>query len=540
MARERVSRVAAECVALVIAVLVGAPLPAQVRGADAALAGPRVRTASGTVAGVTLPGGTRVFRGVPFAAPPVRDLRWKAPQPVRPWRGVRPADRFAYQCMQGRVFADMVFRNAGTSEDCLYLNVWTPAMTAGARLPVLVYFFGGGFIAGDGSEPRYDGASMARRGIVVVTVNYRLGVFGFLAHPALTRESPHHASGNYALLDQVAALHWVRANIAAFGGDPHRVTIGGESAGSISVSALMVSPLASRLFQGAIGESGGAFPPTIATPSLADAEQRGERFAASLGATSLATLRAMPAMTLLQATLDAHVLSADPIVDGYFLPARPAALYAAGRAARVPLLAGWNSEEGNARSLLGGVPTPARFGAVLRQLFGVDAAAAAAVFPASTPEEAARSATALASDRFIVFSTWKWLELQGGTNGAGVPVYRYLFSRPRPPTVAGTGDVPRGAVHSAEIEYALGNLASNHVFAWTPDDYRVSRTMQGYFANFIRTGNPNGPGLPAWPAGAVRSDGSAWRMRIDVVSQAERESRAQLELLDRFYARLLR
>ncbi|HEX4683846.1 MAG TPA: carboxylesterase family protein, partial [Gemmatimonadaceae bacterium] len=208
----------------------------------AAQASAQIRTANGVVAGITAPSGIREFRGVPFAAPPVRELRWQPPQPVRDWTGVRPADRFADQCMQARVFSDMVFRNAGTSEDCLYLNVWAPAASganASARLPVLVYFFGGGFVAGDGSEPRYDGESLARRGIVVVTTSYRLGIFGFFAHPELTRESAHHASGNYGLMDQAAALRWVHDNIAAFGGDPSHVTIAGESAGSMSVSALM-------------------------------------------------------------------------------------------------------------------------------------------------------------------------------------------------------------------------------------------------------------------------------------------------------------
>jgi para-nitrobenzyl esterase len=191
-----------------------------------------VRTANGVVAGLVAPSGVRVFRGIPFAAPPVGDLRWRPPQPAPDWTGVRPADRFAYQCMQARVFGDMMFRNAGMSEDCLYLNVWQPpAARAGAALPVLVYFYGGGFVAGDGSEPRYDGESMARRGIVVVTLSYRLGVFGFFAHPELTAESPERASGNYALMDQAAALRWVQANVAAFGGDPRQVTIAGESAG---------------------------------------------------------------------------------------------------------------------------------------------------------------------------------------------------------------------------------------------------------------------------------------------------------------------
>ena len=264
----------------IAALLVLTPLLA---GAQTA---PRVRTAAGTVQGVVAPSGVREFRGIPFAAPPLRENRWRPPQPVKRWSGVRMADRFADQCMQARIFGDMVFRNAGTSEDCLYLNVWQPATARpDAKAPVLVYFYGGGFVAGDGSEPRYDGESMAKRGIVVVTLSYRLGIFGFFSHPGLTQESPHHASGNYALMDQAAALRWVRDNIASFGGDPKQVTIAGESAGSFSVSAQMASPTAKSLFARAIGESGAFFSTTISTPTRAETEQNGAKFGEAVCAT---------------------------------------------------------------------------------------------------------------------------------------------------------------------------------------------------------------------------------------------------------------
>ncbi|MBW3629602.1 MAG: carboxylesterase family protein, partial [Gemmatimonadetes bacterium] len=311
----------------------------------AAPAQDRVRTANGTVEGTTTPSGVKLFKGIPFAAPPVRELRWKAPQPAASWQGVRKADRFGPQCMQARIYSDMVFRNEGTSEDCLYLNVWTPTPATSARLPVLVYFYGGGFNAGDGSEPRYDGENMARKGMVVVTMSYRLGVFGFFSHPELTAESPQRASGNYGLMDQTASLRWVRENIAAFGGDPNRVTIAGESAGSFSVSAQMASPMARGLFAGAIGESGAFLGQTLATAPRATTEQNGVTFGNAVGARSLAALRALSAIELLDASQRQGLPRFGANVDGQFFTESPLETYTAGRQARVPLLAGWNSEE---------------------------------------------------------------------------------------------------------------------------------------------------------------------------------------------------
>jgi para-nitrobenzyl esterase len=342
----------------------------------------QVRTANGLVRGVSLPSGIQIFRGIPFAAPPVRELRWKAPQPAASWEGVRAADRFGPQCMQARIYSDMVFRNDGTSEDCLYLNVWTPSPASTARLPVLVYFYGGGFQAGDGSEPRYDGESMAKKGMVVVTMSYRLGIFGFFSHPELTAESPNRASGNYGLMDQTAALRWVRANIANFGGDPARVTIAGESAGSFSVSAQMASPLAKELIAGAIGESGSLLAATL--DPLATSEQKGVAFATAVGAANLAALRAMSSFEILDAASRQGVPRFSTNVDGYFFTEHPAATYAAGRQARIPLLAGWNSEERGGRSIVQD-PTPEAFSAALARIFGESAGDAARVFPAATP-----------------------------------------------------------------------------------------------------------------------------------------------------------
>jgi para-nitrobenzyl esterase len=515
----------------------------------------RIMTTDGMVEGTSeTSSGIRSFKGIPFAAPPIGDLRWKPPQPVTRWEGVRKADQFGPRAMQLPIFGDMSFRSNGMSEDCLYLNVWTPATSDEARLPVLVYFYGGGNVAGDGSEPRYDGARLARKGIVVLTVNYRLNVFGFLAHPELTTESPQHASGNYGYLDQATALHWVRQNIAAFGGDPARITIAGESAGSISVSAQMVSPLAKDLIAGAIGSSGSLIATLPAIP-LAEAEQNGSAFAASVGATSLAALRALPAAQLLEATATVPFGQLAATIDDYFLPRPVKAIFAAGEQAHVPLLVGWNSEEMGYPLILGAeAPTPENVARVFQTLYGDLADEAQRLYPAATAEEAIQSAIDLAGDRFIGYSTWKWCDLHSRTGEA--PVYRYLYTHPRPPmrpemgnAVAGlAGGVitgpeaeaqrlspARGAVHAADIEYFMGNLGTNTVYAWTPDDDTLSELMQEYYANFVKTGDPNNAGLPLWPP-ANRGD-SIPVMQLDIDAHVEPEQHRERYLfLDQFYA----
>jgi len=514
---------------------------------------PRVQTANGLLEGVN-ESGLHSFKGIPFAEPPVGDLRWKEPQPLHNWEGVRKADKFGPRAMQLPLFGDMNFRSNGMSEDCLYLNVWTPALTGKERLPVLVYFYGGGFVAGDGSEPRYEGPALARRGIVTITVNYRLTVFGFLSHPGLTQESPHHASGNYGLMDQSAALQWVQKNIAAFGGDPKRITIAGESAGSFAVSALMASPLSRNIIAGAIGESGSLLGPRSTVP-LSEGEQYGTKFANSIGADTLASLRALPAEEILKATSKPGNGHFPVTVDGYFLPASPVAIYAAGEQAHVPLLAGWNSMEGNAGSITGNEPTKANFTNAVQKLYGDHAAEALKVYQVSTDEDVWQVATDLASDRFIGFSTWKWSDLHSKTGNS--QVYRYFYAHPRPAMRSEMGNataglaggvtrntdsavkktpVARGAVHSAEIEYALGNLPSNRVFDWQPEDYIVSGIMEGFFANFIKTGNPNGIGSPQWEA--VKSNGPASVMHIDVHTRLETEkNRPRYLFLDQLPAK---
>ena len=500
-----------------------------------------VKTANGPIQGTgRQPSGVRIFKGIPFAAPPISDLRWKEPQPVKNWTDIRKADQFGPRCMQAPVFGDMGFRANGMSEDCLYLNVWTPAKSGKERLPVLVYFYGGGFVAGDGSEPRYDGESMATKGIVSVTVNYRLGVFGFMAHPELTKESPHKSSGNYALFDQNAALRWVQQNITAFGGDPKQVTIAGESAGSVSVSAQMASPLSKDLIAGAIGESGSILGTLSAVP-LAQAEEAGVKFAKSIGANSLAELRALETQKVFGPATQGGFSSVGRFsitVDGYFFPESPAAIFNDGRQAHVPLLVGWNSEEMTGQVVLRGKePTPENYQAVVKELYGQRANEVLKLYGGSTRDEILDAATALAGDRFIAYSTWKWADVHLKT---GSPVYRYFFARPRPAMKAAMGNAApglaggvvrnssapppppaRGAVHSAEIEYALGNLSTNNVYEWTPDDYKVSQVMQNYFANFIKKRNPNGKGLPKWPAASI-SGGEIMRLDVDTRSEPDK------------------
>ena len=482
--------------------IMGCVVPSVALLASSAMAADRVKIASGILEGTAnADSSLRIFRGVPFAAPPVGDLRWQPPQPAKHWSGVRKATDFGPRCMQGDVIDDTVWRSKEMSEDCLSLTIWTPARSNQQKLPVYLWFYGGGFAGGASDEARYDGESFAKHGIVVVNANYRLGIFGFFAHPELSKESPHKASGTYGLLDQVAALQWVRQNIAAFGGDPQKVTIGGESAGSLSVSALMASPLSRHLFQQAIGESGAFFGPVAGRgqQSLAEAEKRGVDFAAAVGGKHLAELRAMPATDLVrEASKRDHGFGFWPIVDGYFLPSDVQYIFAKGKQSQVPLLAGWNADESRMEVLGAKVkPTAKTFAEQLRREYGPRAGEALKVYRASTDEEALRSAGDLAGDRFIVFGTWKWIDEQAK---AGNTVYRYQFDRtvPIPEADKGTGLKSFGSPHAAEIEYVFTMLDSKKA-DWQPQDYQVAKTMNDYWANFIRTGDPNGPGLANWP-----------------------------------------
>lgn len=438
-------------------------------------------------------GGLTVFRGIPYAAPPVGALRWRPPQSVLSWPGVRRADTFAPACMQ--VGVSMPGETPPKiSEDCLYLNVWTPAEGAHSRLPVLVWIHGGGFVNGSASMPLYWGDALARRGIVVVTVAYRLGAFGFLAHPELTRESAHRSSGNYGLMDQIAALKWVRRNIAKLGGDPNRITVAGQSAGSMSVSILMASPLAKGLFQGAIGQSGGVFEPVQLAPRylLANAEKDGQTYAASVGAESIAALRERSAEALLKG---AFAPVSHPVIEPHLLPEPPYDVFAAGRQSQVPILIGSNAEE--ARSLTDPTNVKAStFAADIEKSFGALPPPLISAYPHRTDEEAKQARIAFESDLRFGWNMWTWARLHAsrGKN----KVYSYRFAH-RPPFPTDSVYANWGAGHFAELWYMFDHL-DQQPWRWSTEDRRLAQAMARYWTNFVRSGDPNGNGLPAWPA----------------------------------------
>ncbi len=494
----------------------------------------QTRIAPGVIEGMyDVETGIHRYLGIPFAQPPVGPLRWKAPQPVAPWSGVRAATEFGASPVQAVAFPDIVFRSDGMSEDCLYLNVWTPARRDTTGLPVLLYFYGGGFVAGDGSEARYDGASMAAKGIVVVTTNYRLNILGSFAHPELSAEAPYHASGNYGFLDQNAALRWVRDNIAAFGGDPRHITIAGESAGSLSVSLHMASPLSRDLIAGAIGESGSMLGGSMAAVPLAEAEKQGADFAQKAGNLTLAQLRAMSTREIFEIYQASKRWGFPAAIDGHVLPKSAMEIFRAGEQAKVPLLVGWNSAEMPGIAFLRSpVNSEELYLAKVKEAYPDDTKAVLELYPSGSPEVIERSATDLASDRFIAHSTWKWFDLH--RRHSGQPTYRYRYARVSPilPPIMGAWK-PNGALHAAEIPYCLGNLDLIKGVAWTKDDHAVSKTMQAAFANFIKSGNPNGPDVPEWPA-AGADDPAPPVMTIDVESHAEPSTtEARYQLLDR-------
>ncbi|MBZ5577483.1 MAG: carboxylesterase family protein [Acidobacteriia bacterium] len=463
-------------------------------GAASAAVNEPVHLDTGLVSGVAgKDAAVRVFKGLPFAAPPVANLRWAAPKPAAHWDGVRQAGEFGSICMQGQPGG----RGRGgaaparMSEDCLYLNVWTAAQSAGDKRPVLVWFHPGGFTGGSGSSPATDGEALAKKGLIVVTMNYRLGVFGFFAHPELTQESDRHASGNYGLMDQIAALQWVQKNIAAFGGDPKRVTIDGDSAGAMSVGDLVASPLAKGLFQRAIAESGSYLGLSV-TPmrTLADAEQAGKKSAEAIGASTLSDLRARPADEILGKLRAAG----NVIVDGWLLPENPAGLFSQGKQNDVPLLVGSNKDEGTF-FVRGG--TADQFLEQSRRRFGDLTDTFLKLYPAGSDEEALASRLAAFRDE-LGFVMRKWAQVQ--TKTAKSKAYLYYFTHEPP---AGGGASPRGgfasgATHGAEAQYVFENLLGDR--SWTALDRQLADTISSYWVNFAATGDPNGKSVPRWPA----------------------------------------
>ena len=452
-----------------------------------------VRIKTGLISGVKSSSQVVAFKGIPFAAPPVGALRWQAPQPPASWQGVRRCDVFGPSPMQSKPVpfnvytSEFLIPETPISEDCLYLNVWTGAKPNTEKRPVFVWIYGGGFSSGGSGVPIYDGEAMAKKGIVFVSINYRVGVFGFMAHPALTKESEHNASGNYGLLDQIAALQWIQKNIEAFGGDPDNVAIAGQSAGSMSVNCLVASPLAKGLFHKAIAESGSNMLPNsmISTNTLQKAEEQGSQLAQALQASSLEELRKMPAQELMEKAEGRFF----PIVDGYVLPQFIPAIFAQGKQADVPLLTGWNADEG----FVSEFKNKEEFRQDAQETYGQNAATFLSYFPAATDEEAAASQIALSRDQIFALSNYTWANLQSDKGKAHA--YVYFFTRKPPAT---TDYVKYGAFHTAEVAYALDNLKFLHR-PWEPADHRLASTISSYWANFAATGDPNGKGLPEWP-----------------------------------------
>jgi para-nitrobenzyl esterase len=468
----------------------------------------------------------RVYRGIPFAAPPVGNLRWRAPQPPASWQGVREANEFSKACWQTPYPAASIYQAKlpPLSEDCLYLNIWTGAKSSKEHLPVMVWIHGGGFTRGSGTSEGYDGENFARKGVVLVTINYRLGLLGFFAHPALTAESEHHSSGNYALLDMVAALEWVKKNIEAFGGDPQCVTIFGESAGSWAVNALTATPLAKGLFQRAIGESGASFSPMR---TLADAEKAGQAFASSVGASEdvIKTLRAKSAEELLKAS-DTPVTR--PVVDGWVLPQDVATIFAQGKQNDVPLIVGFNADEGTTLAPQGALLTAAAYTSGSRQRFGNLSDEFLKVYPAASNEEAVSSFYSSYRDQTFGWEMRTWARM--ATASGHHPAYLYYFSH-RPP---GPQSSRLRAFHACEIPYVFGNFF--WPFPWEEADHKLSATVSSYWVNFAKTGNPNGEGLAKWPAYNPTSD-QALEFG-DVVSVHAGVNKVGLNFFDTYYQSL--
>jgi len=479
------------CLALAAALVSFAPhAGAEIREAD---------VTGGRIAGVSA-NGIVSFKGIPFAAPPVRSLRWKAPQAAEPWSGFKQASAYGPSCMQDPNFARIFNTPAGISEDCLYLNVWTPAKAPGDKLPVMVWIYGGGFVGGMTSVPDYDGTHLAEKGVVLVSVAYRLGVFGFLADPELSREAK--TSGNYGLEDMIAGLQWVKANIAKLGGDPSRVTIFGESAGGIAVSMLAASPAAKGLFQRAISESGGNFGPArmgneggVNMVTLKSAETSGRAFLAKLGASDIKAARALDADKIQTALGPGLQGGFWPVFDGNILPGDQYELYQAGHFNDTPVLIGTNSDEGALFAQPG--MTKAKFESQVREGYGKEADAILSAYPHTTDAEAAQSAMDIFRESAFAWPTWAWAKLQSQKGHGKAYVYYFDHRTPQSP--------PNGATHGSEIVYVFHNLGGTLLgtalkMQVRPEDIAMADLMCTYWTNFAKSADPNGKGIPAWPA----------------------------------------
>ena len=474
-----------------------------------------------------------IFLGVPYAKPPVKELRWKAPQNLDPWKGIKETKQFGPSAVQENVFGDMVYRRNGKSEDCLYLNIWTPDVDPDNKMAVLVYFYGGGFVAGDGSEPRYDGAALAQKGIITVTVNYRLNIFGFLAHPELSKESSYNASGNYGLLDQTAAIKWVYENIAHFGGDPERISIGDESAGSISVSMQMASPLSKAMLAGAIGESGAAINPALPPVRLEEAEKIGEDFVKQTGYT-FQEFRNLPTDSIFKVYNQSGRFGFPAVIDDYFLPKSLPEIYSNKEQAQIPLLVGWNSAEMSAEAFLqDSNMIKAKYTARMKETFPDKWEQAMKLYPAKTDGDVRLAATDVASDRFISYSTWKWADLHA--NNSDQPVYRYFFKRIKPSSDDNPVNTSVGAPHASEIEYFLGNLNGADNVNLSEDDFSISENIQKYLVSFVKTGNPNGNQLLKWPSIRSSEDKTPVLIMDAVFKVKDSEIEARYHFLDTHY-----
>ncbi|QWC91288.1 carboxylesterase/lipase family protein [Cupriavidus metallidurans] len=498
-------------------------------GSDQLSSAPDLTTSQAVVESGVLAGnapdssGIISFKGIPYAAAPVGDLRWKAPQSAAHWSGTRAATKYGNTCWQGTAFGPV--DNSNASEDCLFLNVWTGAKTSSERRPVMVWIHGGGFQFGTSGDPRWEGENLAKKGVVVVSLNYRLGVLGFLARTDLDAEADGKSSGMYGLLDQIAALQWVRNNIASFGGDPNNVTVFGESAGAHAIGMLLSSPLAKGLFSKAIAESGAFWetPKGVMIPHVV-AAQTGTHLGAALGATTLAALRSLSASQLMA---DPTEPAYSPSVDGYVLPADPASRFAAGLQNDVPLLEGQNANEGTIFAAAAGIPsdTAAHFIAAATAAFGASNINTFLQFyPASTDAEAQQSETLLAGDLIIASQTWEMANLQKKTGSS--PVYSYYFSQTSP-----YNPLP---IHVSEVPYVFQNLVANGHGTPNADDLAVADAMSSYWTNFAKTGNPNGSGLPTWPA-YTGAGGQVMGLATPVGAKAE-STTARFQFLNSFRA----